>query len=368
MTNNRKRLFIVVGTRPEAIKLAPLIRSIQEDGGFELKICVTAQHRELLDGVLREFNINPQFDLSIMQKDQTLDYITCEVLRTVGELLDLCVPDIVVVQGDTTTAFASALAAFYRGISIAHIEAGLRSGSIFSPFPEEFNRRAISAIASYHFAPTDKARGALLAEGVDTSRIYMVGNTAIDALLMTEQTNVDYPVQKFINGRGFILITVHRREHSEGELEEMFEAIKNLLEDNPEICAVYPLHKSPRVANKANEILGEVENLLLCEPQSVGCFHSLLRRCLFVMTDSGGIQEEATFLGKPSLIMRSNTERSEGVESGVLRLVGTDGDAIYKAATLLLYDKGEYQRMAAPSGIYGDGRASRRIIEALKRV
>ena len=368
MTNNKKRLFMVFGTRPEAIKLAPLIKSIQEDGGFELKICVTAQHRELLDGVLREFNINPQFDLSIMQEDQTLDYITCEVLRTVGELLDLCVPDIVIVQGDTTTAFASALAAFYRNIPIAHVEAGLRSGNISAPFPEEFNRRAISAISSYHFAPTSSAKAELLSEGIGADKIYTVGNTAIDALLMTKEDKIDYKILKFINDRPFFLVTVHRREHSDKELEEIFEGIKNLLEDNPRICAVYPLHKSPRVIKKATEILKDTENIFLCEPQSVKSFHSLLRKCLFVLTDSGGIQEEVTFLGKPSLVTRRVTERNEGVESGVLKLVGADGDAIYAAATLLLYDKYEYEKMTRPSLVYGDGNASRRIVEVLKRV
>lgn len=366
MTQKPKMLFIVFGTRPEAIKLMPLIKALEADGSFALKLCVTAQHREMLDSVLEEFDIHPQFDLSLMREEQTLDYITCEVLRTVGDLLDLCSPHAVIVQGDTSTAFAAALAAFYRGIPVAHVEAGLRSGNLLSPFPEEFNRRAISSVATYHFSPTKVATAALISEGVPKDKIYTVGNTAIDTLKITKGSKAGYRFDKFINGRKYILITVHRREQGEHELEEIFEGIKNLLEDNPDICALYPLHKTPRVADVARRILSGVKNLMLCEPLSTGCFHALLRGCYMILTDSGGIQEEATFLGKPTLILRSKTERGEGVGSGVLKLVGTNGDDIYAAATVLLHDKKEYAAMARPSEIYGDGAASERIVKTLR--
>ena len=366
MTQERKMLFIVFGTRPEAIKLVPLIRALEKDESFALKLCVTAQHREMLDSVLKEFRIHPHFDLSLMRDDQTLDYITSEALKTVGELLDLCSPDAVIVQGDTTTAFAASLAAFYRKIPVVHIEAGLRSGSILSPFPEEFNRRTISTISAYHFSPTEAATSALISEGVPRERVYTVGNTVIDTLRMTEGGEIDYKIDKFINNRRYLLITVHRREHTERELEEIFEGIKNLLEDNPDVCAVYPIHKSPRVAERARKTLGGLENLILCEPLSTGCFHALLRGCYMILTDSGGIQEEATFLGKPTLILRNETERGEGVGSGVLRLVGTNGDDIYAAATILLHDKKEYTSMAHSSDIYGDGAASERIVKVLR--
>lgn len=366
MTQKPKMLFIVFGTRPEAIKLMPLIKALEADGSFALKLCVTAQHREMLDSVLEEFDIHPQFDLSLMREEQTLDYITCEVLRTVGDLLDLCSPHAVIVQGDTSTAFAAALAAFYRGIPVAHVEAGLRSGNLLSPFPEEFNRRAISLISSYHFSPTESATAALISEGISRDRIHTVGNTVIDALKLTESGRIDYKIDKFIKDRRYLLITLHRREHTEKELEEIFEGIKNLLLDNPEICAVYPVHKSPRVAERARRALGDIENLLLCEPLSTGCFHALLRGCYMILTDSGGIQEEATFLGKPTLILRNETERGEGVGSGVLKLVGTNGDDIYAAATVLLHDKKEYAAMAHPSDIYGDGAASERIVKVLR--
>lgn len=366
MTSHKKTLFMVFGTRPDAIKLSPLIKALEADGSFHLKLCVTAQHRELLDSVLSEFSIRPQFDLSLMREEQTLDYVTCEALRTVGDLLDLCNPSSVIVQGDTNTAFASALAAFYRKIPIAHVEAGLRSGDILSPYPEEFNRRAISAMTSYHFSPTNAARDALISEGVARTSIFTVGNTSIDALLMTEGATVDYAIRKFIKDREYMLITVHRREHTESELDEIFEGIKNLLLDNPEICAVYPLHKNPRVSDKARNKLSGISNLLLCESQTTHCFHALLRSAKMILTDSGGIQEEATFLGKPTLVLRSATERTEGIESGVLKLVGTNGDEIYSAATLLLYDDLEYKKMSEPSLIYGDGHASERIIRVLK--
>lgn len=365
MSKKRKMLFIVFGTRPEAIKLVPLIKALEADGSFILKLCVTAQHREMLDSVLEEFDIRPQFDLSLMRDEQTLDYVTSEALRTVGELLDLSSPDAVIVQGDTSTAFAAALAAFYRDIPVAHIEAGLRSGSIRSPFPEEFNRRAISTISTYHFSPTDAATTALISEGVPSENIYTVGNTVIDTLKLTEGSKPGYRIEKFIDGRRYMLVTVHRREHTEHELEEIFEGIKNLLEDNPDVCAVYPIHKSPRVAERARKKLGGIENLMLCEPLCTGSFHALLRSCYMILTDSGGIQEEATFLGKPTLILRNETERGEGVGSGVLRLVGTNGDDIYAAATILLHDKKEYDAMAHPSDIYGDGKASERIVNAL---
>jgi UDP-N-acetylglucosamine 2-epimerase (non-hydrolysing) len=366
MAQKVKTLFIVFGTRPEAIKLVPLIRALEKDGDFTLKLCVTAQHREMLDSVLDEFGIHPQFDLSLMREDQTLDYITAEILKAVADLLDLCSPDAMIVQGDTTTAFASSLAAFYRKIPVIHIEAGLISGNLLSPFPEEFNRRTISAISSYHFSPTEAATSALISEGVPRKRIYTVGNTVIDTLKLTEGGRIDYKIDKFIKERRYLLITLHRREHTEHELDEILEGIKNLLLDNPDICAIYPVHKSPRVAERAHKVLGDLENLMLCEPLSTTCFHSLLRGCYMILTDSGGIQEEATFLGKPTLILRNETERGEGVSSGALRLVGTDGDDIYAAATILLHDKKEYAAMARRSDIYGDGAASERIVKALR--
>lgn len=358
-----KKILTVFGTRPEAIKLFPLIRKLEKEPSIESKICVTGQHREMLDSVLSEFGITPDYDLAVMKDSQTLSYLTESILLKINAVLDEYTPDVILVHGDTTTAFASALAAFYRGIKIGHVEAGLRSKSIFSPFPEEFNRRAISLMTSFHFAPTEDSVNNLLREDVERSSIFLTGNTAIDTLKETINSATSFELPK----KPFILMTLHRREHSDAEISEIFNAIRRICIDFPDLTVVYPVHKNPRFKLLSSNILGDLPNVILCEPMKVKKFHSYLRECLFVVTDSGGIQEEAAFLGKYVLVLRDTTERPEGIECGNLRLIGSDRERIFGEMKELL-GKEPSQLKTPPCNKFGDGLASSRIVEILKGI
>ncbi len=365
---SKKKVLIVFGTRPDAIKLVPLIRLLKLSLTVELKICVSAQHRDMLDSVLNEYDVRPDYDLRVMRESQTLDYVTSEIVSGVGKIIDASLPDLTLVHGDTTTAFAASLAAFYRQIPIGHIEAGLRSGNILSPHPEEFNRRAISLMASYHFAPTDNAKNALICEGIHPESIFTVGNTAIDTL----RYNLCHPsaenLSELTGGKRYILITVHRREHNDEKLSDIFSALRRICMDHPEIQAIYPLHKNPRLRQKAIASLGGIANMSLCEPLPARVFHTLLYKAYMVMTDSGGIQEEAGFLGKPTLVLRDTTERPEGIDAGVLKLVGTDPHYIYQSAKALLSNGEIYSKMAHSTNVFGDGHASERITEIIEKL
>lgn len=357
-----KRILSVFGTRPEAIKMAPVVLSLKNDPSFDSRVCVTAQHREMLDSVLNTFAITPEFDLSIMKSGQTLSYITQAVINGVDKVTDDFRPDVLLVHGDTTTAFAAALVGFYKGIKVCHIEAGLRSGDILSPFPEEFNRRAVASLSSFHFAPTDRAVCNLLSEGVAKERISLVGNTVIDALLMSLRR----PSAMTLPASPFLLMTVHRREHADEDVISIFKGIRKVLDEYPSVKLIYPVHKNPRFYDIARKMFDNAENIYLCEPLEVSDFHHLLSKCRFVITDSGGIQEEAAFLGKPVLVVRKNTERQEAAAYGTLRLVGTSSDTIYAECKRLLNDDTAYAKASIPCDLYGDGSAAARIVDILR--
>lgn len=364
----RKRVMLVFGTRPEAIKMGPLVRVLKErDEDFETMVCVTGQHREMLDQVLQAFGVVPDFDLSVMEEGQTLFDVTARILAGMRKVFLKARPEVVLVHGDTTTTFATALAAYYLQIPVGHVEAGLRTGDIYSPFPEEFSRQGVGLIAAWHFAPTQRARENLLREGKDPGSIFVTGNTAIDALQSTVRKDYEHEILDWARGHRLILITAHRRENLGEPMAEMFRAIRRVLEEFPDVRAVYPLHKNPQVRAIAHEIFGEMPGLLFTEPLEVLDFHNILSRSYLVLTDSGGIQEEAPSLGIPVLVMREVTERPEGVEAGTLRLVGRDQERIYQAFRELLTDEKAYQAMSHASNPYGDGKASRRIAEILKK-
>lgn len=364
----RKRVMLVFGTRPEAIKMGPLVRVLKErDEDFETMVCVTGQHREMLDQVLQAFGVVPDFDLSVMEEGQTLFDVTARILAGMRKVFLKARPEVVLVHGDTTTTFATALAAYYLQIPVGHVEAGLRTGDIYSPFPEEFNRQGVGLIAAWHFAPTQRAQENLLREGKDPGSIFVTGNTAIDALQSTVRKDYEHEILDWARGHRLILITAHRRENLGEPMAEMFRAIRRVLEEFPDVRAVYPLHKNPQVRAIAHEVFGEMPGLLFTEPLEVLGFHNILSRSYLVLTDSGGIQEEAPSLGIPVLVMREVTERPEGVEAGTLRLVGRDQERIYQAFRELLTDEKAYQAMSHASNPYGDGKASRRIAEILKK-
>ena len=359
-----KRKFLgVFGTRPEAIKLIPLIRQLKKSEDVELYLCSSGQHREMLDGVLEEYGMLPDFDLALMKDGQSLSSLCSVMIGALEGVINQVRPELVIVHGDTTTSLCGALAAFFEGVTVAHIEAGLRSFDILSPFPEEFNRRTISSVASFHFAPTEAARQNLLSEGVADDRIFVVGNTATDMLADTK--NAEPPLSFSLPQSRFALVTLHRREHSEGELLSILSSLREL---SAEIKLILPMHKSPRVREPIKEALSGCESITLCEPLALREFHFLMRRSYMILTDSGGIQEEATFIGKPTLVLRNVTERPEGLGTGSLRLVGTERESILSAARELLHGKAVYSRMARPSNIYGDGRVGERICELLLKI
>ncbi len=363
------RVLSVFGTRPEAIKMAPLVQCIQASPGLESRVCVTAQHREMLDQVLRVFSLRPDYDLDLMRTGQTLPQITSGVLGDFSKVLREAEPDLVLVHGDTTTCFSAALAAFYEQIPVGHVEAGLRTFDMYSPFPEEMNRSLVGRIATMHFAPTSKNRDQLLAERC-ANNIYITGNTVIDALLYLVRRDYTFREPSLngldYTGRRTVLLTAHRRENLGEPMRQIFTAVRRLADQHADVLFIYPVHKNPKVQAPAREILGGHPRILLIDPIEVDDMHNLISRCFFVMTDSGGLQEEAPALGKPVLVLRTETERPEAVEAGTVRVVGVRTDDIVDAANRLLGDPVFYDTMARAVNPYGDGRASSRICAAIQ--
>lgn len=362
-----KKVMLVFGTRPEAIKMCPLVQELRKRSGIKTVVCVTGQHRQMLDQVLEIFEVMPDYDLSVMKEKQTLFDVTAGILLKIRETLEECEPDLVLVHGDTSTTFATALACFYLKIPVGHVEAGLRTGNIYSPFPEEFNRQAVSLISRYHFAPTETARENLLQEGKAENTIFVTGNTAIDALKTTVRKDYRHPDLDWASGSRLILVTAHRRENLGEPMKHMFRAIRRVCREQEDIKVIYPVHMNPAVRKIADEILGKEEKIRMIEPLDVLDFHNFMARSYLILTDSGGIQEEAPSLGKPVLVMRDTTERPEGIEAGTLKLVGTDEERIYKEFTKLLDDQSAYEVMAQASNPYGDGHACERIADIIEK-
>lgn len=364
------KVLVVFGTRPEAIKMAPLVRMLQRDNELECRVAVTAQHREMLDQVLRLFDIVPDHDLDIMQAGQTLFDITGRALAGLQAVLEAEKPDLVLVHGDTTTTFVAALAAYYLQIAVGHVEAGLRTGNRYSPFPEEMNRRLAGALAEWHFAPTGGARSNLLREGVDPERIFVTGNTVIDALLATvrEEYRFNAPLLDSLDFQRHrvLLVTTHRRENLGDPMRDIYLALRDVLDRYPDTRVIFPVHKNPAVRRVVEEVLGGSSRVHLLEPMDYEPFVNLMARCHLVLTDSGGMQEEAPSLGKPVLVLRNTTERPEAVEAGTVRLVGTDRAAVFEETSRLLADPAYYRSMAEAVNPYGDGRACGRIVQAVK--
>ena len=362
-----KKVMLVFGTRPEAIKMCPLVNELKKRPEVQTVVCVTGQHREMLDAVLRAFDVVPDYDLAIMKDRQTLFDITVNILERIRAVLTEVKPDVVLVHGDTSTTFVTALACYYLQIPVGHVEAGLRTYNIYSPYPEEFNRQAVSVIAKYNFAPTELSRENLLREGRAPESIYVTGNTAIDALKTTVRTDYTHPELEWAAGSRLIMITAHRRENLGEPMHRMFRAIRRIIEEHPDVRAIYPIHMNPVVREEANAELGGCDRIRIIEPLDVLDFHNFLSRSYLILTDSGGIQEEAPSLGKPVLVMRDTTERPEGIAAGTLRLVGTEEETIYRNFKELLEDRAAYDKMAHASNPYGDGFASVRIADALCR-
>ena len=361
-----KKVMLVFGTRPEAIKMCPLVNELKSRKGIETVVCVTGQHRQMLDQVLEAFDVVPDYDLSIMKDRQTLFDVTTNILNRIKEVLEEVHPDVVLVHGDTSTTFVTALACFYLQIPVGHVEAGLRTYNIYSPYPEEFNRQAVSIISAYHFAPTELSKQNLLKEGKNPDTIYVTGNTAIDALKTTVRVDYTHPELEWAKGSRLIMITAHRRENLGEPMKHMFRAIRRVCDEHPDVKAIYPIHMNPVVRETAREILGDDERIHIIEPMDVLDFHNFLSRSFLILTDSGGIQEEAPSLGKPVLVMRDTTERPEGIKAGTLKLVGTDEQVIYENFKLLLENEEAYKAMSTASNPYGDGFACKRIADILE--
>lgn len=362
---NKLKVMTVFGTRPEAIKMAPLIKELENRDNIDSIVCVTAQHREMLDQVLEIFNINPDYDLNLMKSNQTLTSITANVLEELNTVINEVKPDIVLVHGDTTTTLSASLAAFYNQCKVGHVEAGLRTYNKYSPYPEEINRQVTGVIADLHFAPTNESKKNLIKEGKCESDIYVTGNTAIDTLKTTVKSNYTNEIIDKIGNDRIILLTAHRRENLGDTMKNMFLAIKKIVEEFNDVQVVYPVHLNPKVRDVADEILGDNKKIHLIEPLNVVDFHNFMEKSYIIMTDSGGIQEEAPSLGKPVLVLRDTTERPEGVEAGTLKLVGTNKDNIYEATKELLTDKEVYKAMSTASNPYGDGFASKYIVDII---
>lgn len=362
-----KTVMLVFGTRPEAIKMCPLVNELKTRENVKTVVCVTGQHRQMLDMVLDTFNVVPDYDLSIMKAGQTLFDITSNILNKIGEVIDAVKPDVVLVHGDTSTTFVTALACFYKQIAVGHVEAGLRTYNIYSPYPEEFNRQAVSIISKYNFAPTELSKANLVKEGKDESTIYITGNTAIDALKTTVRDDYTHPELEWAKDSRLIMITAHRRENLGEPMHNMFRAIRRVMHEHQDVKAIYPIHMNPVVRKAAEEELGGFDRIKIIEPLEVLDFHNFLARSFLILTDSGGIQEEAPSLGKPVLVMRDTTERPEGIKAGTLKLVGTDEQVIYENFKLLLENKEEYEKMSRASNPYGDGFASKRIADILEK-
>lgn len=362
-----KKIMVVFGTRPEAIKMCPLVNELKSRETIETIVCVTGQHRQMLDQVLNAFNVVPDFDLSIMKEKQTLFDITTNILNRIKAVLEEVKPDTVLVHGDTSTTFVTALACFYLQIPVGHVEAGLRTYNIYSPYPEEFNRQAVSIISEYNFAPTELSKQNLLREGKKEETIYVTGNTAIDALNTTVRNDYTHPELEWAKDSRLIMITAHRRENLGEPMQHMFRAIRRVMDEHPDVKAIYPIHMNPAVRETANSILGDDDRIHIIEPLEVLDFHNFLNRSYLILTDSGGIQEEAPSLGKPVLVMRDTTERPEGIEAGTLKLIGTNEEVIYNNFKMLLEDKKEYEKMSNASNPYGDGHASEKIADILEQ-
>lgn len=362
-----KTIMIVFGTRPEAIKMCPLVKELKGRKELRTVVCVTGQHRQMLDMVLDAFHVIPDYDLSIMKAQQTLFDVTTSILERIKMVLEEVRPDVVLVHGDTSTTFVTALACFYMQIPVGHVEAGLRTYNIYSPYPEEFNRQAVGIIAKYNFAPTSVSRENLLREGKSADTIFVTGNTAIDALKTTVRENYTHPELEWAAGSRLIMLTAHRRENLGQPMHNMFRAIRRVLEEHPDTKAIYPIHMNPVVRQTAEEELGGCDRVRIIEPLDVLDFHNFLARSYMILTDSGGIQEEAPSLGKPVLVMRDTTERPEGIAAGTLKLVGTSEETIYREFTKLLTDSSAYDAMSKASNPYGDGHACQRIADILSR-
>ena len=360
-----KKVLVVFGTRPEAIKMCPLVNELKSRDKLITKVCVTGQHRQMLDQVLEAFDVIPDYDLSVMKDKQTLFDITTNILNGIKEILVAENPDVVLVHGDTSTTFVTALACFYLQIPIGHVEAGLRTYNVYSPYPEEFNRQAVGIVAKYNFAPTEISKNNLLKEGKNPDSIYVTGNTAIDALKTTVRDDYTHEVLEWAKDSRLILLTAHRRENLGEPMHSMFRAIRRIVEETPDVKVIYPIHMNPLVRKAADEELGDNDRIRIIEPLDVLDFHNFMARSYLILTDSGGIQEEAPSLGKPVLVMRDTTERPEGIKAGTLKLVGTSEDVIYNEFKRLLTDESEYDKMSKASNPYGDGFACKRIADIL---
>ncbi len=360
-----KKVMLVFGTRPEAIKMCPLVKELEEREGFEVRVCVTGQHREMLHQVLNVFQTKINYDLAIMKQGQTLFDVTTEVLNKIKGILEKEKPDIVLVHGDTSTTFAAALASFYVGIPVGHVEAGLRTYNIHSPFPEEFNRQAVGIVTQAHFAPTQQAADNLIKEGKNKNQIYITGNTAIDALKNTVSKDYKHELLEWASDSKLIVLTAHRRENLGQPLHNMFSAIRRIVDEFEDVKMIYPIHMNPAVREVANKFFTGQSRVKLIEPLEVIDFHNFMNAAYFILTDSGGIQEEAPSMGKPVLVMRDTTERPEGVRAGTLKLVGTKEEDIYNHFKLLLTDESAYESMSKASNPYGDGFACKYIVDVL---
>ena len=362
---NQIKIMTIFGTRPEAIKMAPLVKAIESDERFESIVVVTAQHREMLDQVLEIFQVFPDYDLNIMTNDQTLSSITNKVISDLDGVISEAKPDIILVHGDTTTTFAASISAYYHQIKIGHVEAGLRTWNKYSPFPEEMNRQLTDVLSDFYFAPTQQSKNNLLSENHDEDKIYITGNTAIDAMKYTIRDDYDNELLNELEGKRLVLVTMHRRENLGVPMENVFHAINRLVQEFDDIAIIFPMHKNPKVRDTALRILGDSDRVKLIEPLDVIDFHNVSNRSYLILSDSGGVQEQAPSLGVPVLVLRDTTERPEGVEAGTLRLVGTDEENVYLSAKELLTDFGKYSKMSNTSNPYGDGEACRRILESI---
>ncbi|MBQ6569468.1 MAG: UDP-N-acetylglucosamine 2-epimerase (non-hydrolyzing) [Clostridia bacterium] len=363
-----KKVMLVFGTRPEAIKMCPLVNALkQKKDEIETVVCVSGQHRQMLNQVLEAFEVEPDYNLDIMKDRQDLFDITCNILQKIKAVLEQEKPDVVLVHGDTTTTFVTSLACFYLQIPVGHVEAGLRTYNIFSPYPEEFNRQAVGIVAQYNFAPTELSKQNLIREGKDEKSVYVTGNTAIDALRTTVRESYSHPDLDWAAGSRLVLLTAHRRENLGEPMHHMFRAIRRIVDQMPDVKVIYPIHMNPVVRAICKEELGDHDRIRIIEPLDVLDFHNFMARSHIILTDSGGIQEEAPSLGKPVLVMRDTTERPEGIAAGTLKLVGTDENTIYEAFARLLTDKEEYESMSKASNPYGDGHACERIVDILLR-
>ncbi|MEK1310395.1 UDP-N-acetylglucosamine 2-epimerase (non-hydrolyzing) [Limosilactobacillus fermentum] len=363
-----KKIMLVFGTRPEAIKMCPLVNELKKRKNIETVVCVTGQHKEMLDQVLDIFGVIPKYNLAIMKNKQTLFDITNNILNGIKKVLEQERPDVVLVHGDTSTTFATALACFYLQIPVGHVEAGLRTYNLYSPFPEEFNREAVSIIAKYNFAPTELAKENLIKEGKNKKSIYVTGNTAIDALKTTVKNDYKHPELTWAKGSRLILITAHRRENLGEPMHHMFKAIRKVMDEYPDLKAIYPIHMNPIVRQEAEQYLGNDDRIHIIEPLDVLDFHNFMKQSYLILTDSGGIQEEAPSLGKPVLVMRDTTERPEGIKAGTLKLVGTDEETIYKEFKQLIDSNESYNEMAHASNPYGNGTACEQIANILEEI